>query len=459
MRSPLWLLVALGCLLRLLGLTVHSLWYDECATIHVATATDPIAALHGDRHPPLTFLAFRLWIQWFGEDDFALRLLPALISCVTLALFASIARRWLAPRAALVATALQATSAFAIWHGQEVRMYAFVELATVVAVSGFARVEAGRKSTGAMLVCVGTFLGLGSHYFGGAVTAQIAALTLVRRTPRGTRGLTVAAAAIGALLWLPWMWQVIPDQLATPWAFQSRLSATELARLPVRLLLIQLSSLPTFLVYNAAGLIGLGLLSCLCGLRRQRLDRTLLTLMATPIALALAMALVAPANFAPNYLIAAAPWCAMAVASGLSRLPARLHLLGYALPAATLAACLLLRQENLREDYRSACAEALAALRPGDLLVSVTGSPEPFSRAPLQHYLRALPDLEQRLVDPVQARARLEDPAFTADLHVVYRVADYAAPLLDSLRAVGDVAQKGPVRYRVQHLVVAPRAR
>ncbi len=455
-RSPLWLLVAFGCLLRLTGLTVHSLWYDECATIHVATAADPLATLHGDRHPPLSFLAFRLWIGWFGESDLCLRLLPALVSCISLVGFANVARRWLEPRAAFVATALQASSAFAIWYGQEVRMYAFVELATVVAMSGVVRIAAGTKTVGAALVLTGTCLGLGNHYFGGVVAAQVAALTFVRRLPRADRRLTLSAAALGVVVWLPWMWQVIPDQLAAPWGFQSRLSEAELARLPVRFLLIHLSNLPSFLVYATAGLTGLGLLRCLCGVRRQGPDQALLTLMVTPIALALVMASVAPANFAPNYLIAAAPWCVMAIAHGLCRLPLRLHVLGFVLPVATLTATLLLRQQNLREDYRSACAEALAALRPGDLLVSITGTPEPFSRAPVQHHLRELPDLDHRLVDPVTARARLDDPDFTANVHVIYRVADYALPLLDTLRAVGVVGHEGPVRHRIQHLIVTP---
>ena len=61
-RSLLWVagaLLSLGILLRLTGLEVHSMWYDEGITLHVATSEDPVETLKTDRHPPVSFLAFR----------------------------------------------------------------------------------------------------------------------------------------------------------------------------------------------------------------------------------------------------------------------------------------------------------------------------------------------------------------------------------------------------------------
>jgi hypothetical protein len=86
--------LALGFVLRLTALDVQSFWYDEGGTLFVARSADMLRELAHDRHPPLSFLAFRYWIELFGESDVALRLLPALISCASLALFARVARRW-----------------------------------------------------------------------------------------------------------------------------------------------------------------------------------------------------------------------------------------------------------------------------------------------------------------------------------------------------------------------------
>lgn len=455
-RSPLWLLLALGCSLRLLGLTVHSLWYDECATVHVATAIDPLTTLLGDRHPPLSFFVFRAFIGCFGESDLSLRLLPALLSCATLCLFAAVVRRRLSPAVALLATALQAVSPFAIWYGQEVRMYAFVEFGSVLAVLGLTSVAAGQRTRGTIAITLGSTIALGSHYLGGTVAAQIVLGTFALPLDRRDRALACGGAVIGALSWAPWLIAAIPTQLQTPWGFQAKMGLIDLAQLPVRWLLIHLGKLPSWLVLVCGALVIGGLARTLCRLRRDPNARLVFTLMSTPVVCALALALVLPPNFSPNYLIAAAPWCLAAVAFGLGG-TTRWRCIGWLLPLAAALATVLLRLQPLREDYRAACAELALALAPSDHIVSVTGTPEEFSQAPLRHYLRHLPDLDARLLSPNEARRLLESPRSETRVHVIWRAADYALPTLTALQAAGTVVHQGPRRDRIQHLIVAPR--
>ena len=77
-------------MVRLTGLGVHSLWYDEDCSLGVGLADDPIAVLRRDHHPPLFYYLVRGWAALGGEADAWLRLLPALLSCATVLLFA----RW-----------------------------------------------------------------------------------------------------------------------------------------------------------------------------------------------------------------------------------------------------------------------------------------------------------------------------------------------------------------------------
>lgn len=135
-RFALSAVVLLGWALRLTGLDVHSLWFDEGATLLVAQSDAPFDVLRRDFHMPLSFMAFRVWLGWFGESDVALRTLPALVSCGALVLFAWLAARWLDTHERLVAVALWAVSPFHVWHGQEVRMYPFLEVATLTALAG-----------------------------------------------------------------------------------------------------------------------------------------------------------------------------------------------------------------------------------------------------------------------------------------------------------------------------------
>lgn len=338
-------------------------------------------------------------------------------------------------------------------------MYAFVELASVLAVLGVTSLAADRPGRGALWIAAGTFLGLGSHYLGGTVAAQVAALTVIWTMPKPRRILALVAAGVGVAAWLPWMWQVIPDQLDAPWGFQARLGVGEFLALPVRFVLVQLAHLPPPLVYATAALLATGLVRALLAAFADRVARATLVLAATPVLTALALAAALPPNFAPNYLIAAAPWFVMAAALGLSALPKWLRGASALLPVAALAAVLCLRQENLREDYRGACRDLLADLAPCDRIVSVTGTPEAFSQAPLRHYLREVRDLDARLLEPLAAIAMLGAAPPDRRLHVIWRAADYALPLFDALRAAGEVTQQDPVRQRIQHLVVTPRRR
>ena len=111
---------------------------------------------------------------------------------------------------------------------------------------------------------------------------------------------------------------------------------------------------------------------------------------------------------------------------------------------------LLHKTGNLREDYRSACAEIEAIWRQGDAIASISGTAEPFSSASLRHYFRVRPQMlasivsEQDIADVVQ-RTRVG----TSRLHVVYREADYAAaPMAQVQRSLTQV-ERSPNRFRI----------
>ena len=148
-RALSWL-VGIGVCLRLIGIGHHSLWFDEAGTLLVAEAEDPVALLLGDRHPPLTHLLFRSWIALVGTGDAALRLLPASLSCIGLLLFVRLARDWLGRDRGIWAVGIYALSPLLVWNAQEVRMYTFVEVGSLVALLGASRfvLEPRRRRSG-----------------------------------------------------------------------------------------------------------------------------------------------------------------------------------------------------------------------------------------------------------------------------------------------------------------------
>jgi hypothetical protein len=460
------LLVGAGVLWRLIGLDVQSLWYDEAATIHVATAPDWLGALRGDRHPPVSFLAFRAWTGLFGASDAALRLLPALCSSLALVLFARTVRGHLVAResAARLAIGLYAFSPFLIWHAQEVRMYPFVELGSMLALAGAtARLDGcAHPRAAALATFCGTALASGSHYLGALSAGIVTVLALGSPGPLRPRALVAGLGIGGFLLWTPFLVTVLPDQLATPWGHQGELGLRTLAELPARMFLVESSSLPG--PWDALMAIPALAIAAALGVQAARVLFRRAGAQEARVLWALAAAVVAAAtpglfgvlNFAPKYLTPIAPLVLAATAAGIVALRPGFARVAVAALLFVTAHTLLIhhRTTSIREDYRAAVAQLETAFQPGDAVVAVSGTPEGFSQAPLRHYLRHRPDILDALV-PLDIV--LDDPqrvvSGTGRLHVIHRTAPYADPLLDRLRAALTTTDDfGPMRNRIVYL-------
>lgn len=466
--ATLWvsLFVVLGIMLRFTGLGVQSMWYDEACTIWTAGADNTLELLKMDRHPPLHFWAFGAWMRQFGQKDEILRVLPAILSCASLVLFATLARRIVSARATTIAVALYAVSPFAIWIGQEVRMYPFVELGTMIALLGVQTFITGGRGKGWWWMAIGTAIALGSHYYGAFVGVSIGLIAMASLA-FGRIGLVEAAAIATAPLvalaaWAPWLFSALPAQMKTDWAFQARLGASDLFQLPVRFVLVELSAIPESwrwigYVIGAPLVVGFAL-AIVRAFARLRLEHLwILLAFAGPIATALVVALFAPPSFGPRYLVTAAPAAVLMIAIGLDSIeiaPLRALLVGLAFLGA-MGLDLLHKSENLREDYRTACAELAQQWKPGDSVVAISGTPEVFSQAPLRHYLRDRQDILDSMHDFTQAVTAISESfAPHQRVHVVYREAPYAESGLVALKQVMQPVHEDTKRFRIQHILL-----
>lgn len=91
-----------------------------------STVADTVRSLAAEdpQHPPFYFIMARLWMQAFGSSMFASRLLPALLSLLSLPFMYLLAIELFSSRlTALLATALLALSPFDILFAQTVRQY------------------------------------------------------------------------------------------------------------------------------------------------------------------------------------------------------------------------------------------------------------------------------------------------------------------------------------------------
>jgi len=433
-KHVLYAVVAFGALLRLTGLAVHSLWIDEAGTLYVAHAEDMVETLRGDRHPPLSFLLFRGWSALVGESDAWLRLAPALASIVSLCLLAKLAREWLVERAVWIAVAIAAVSPLELWIAREVRMYAFVECAALIAY--VAACEHLKQPRNWLIVAVfgASAVATGMHYFGAFVGPTVALVSMAHWKDRDSRKRIVAlsvAALLGALAWLPWFASVYRDQASVSAAFLSNFGLRTIAEFPARLIVPTSDMLPAWcvrLAYAAAILVTVACLVFVVDLVRERRRGCACAalVLATPPACALLVALVGPLSFLARYFAASMPGASLVIASGLASLRWK-WLRGLAVVSllALLATISYgVHSRNDREDWRTACEHVAREFRPGDRILSLTHLSDGYSQAPLVHYWRDAPELIRALTTLEEAHTTSSAPG---RLHVIYRETRYVA--------------------------------
>jgi len=112
--------------LRLYKIDAQSLWYDEGNSARIAERTLAliIAGAAGDIHPPLYYIVLKYWRAVFGASEAGLRSLSAACGVLTVGLAYLAGRDLFNRRVGLGAAFLLAVAPFAVYYGQEARMYA-----------------------------------------------------------------------------------------------------------------------------------------------------------------------------------------------------------------------------------------------------------------------------------------------------------------------------------------------
>lgn len=213
------MILLLGWTLRTYDLDGRSLWADEGWTMLLSqgpglgTVTRAMAA---DQHPPLFFVAFRLWRDVAGDTEFAGRYFGVLAGMIAVAAAYQLGRALFTPPAGVLAALLLALSDLHIDLSQEVRHYGL--MATWIVISSLFYVRWQRRPSRANRIgyVLSSLALLYTHYLGGFVLlAQGLHMLLTVRPWRRLREGLFLAGAIG-LGFLPWV-PVVIDQNRLRW--------------------------------------------------------------------------------------------------------------------------------------------------------------------------------------------------------------------------------------------------
>ncbi|MGC9467809.1 MAG: glycosyltransferase family 39 protein [Anaerolineae bacterium] len=132
-RHRRWILIPLLLLafgLRVWGLAEHNIWWDEGIGVWLARmpVSESVRWTAGDVHPPLYYVLLHGWRSFVGEGEFALRLLSALFSLLTVPLIYRLGQTLGGYSVGFLSALLLTLSRFSIWWAQEIRMYALAAM-------------------------------------------------------------------------------------------------------------------------------------------------------------------------------------------------------------------------------------------------------------------------------------------------------------------------------------------
>ena len=454
------LLLALSLLLRTRELDA-GFWIDEGLSVGIADRPlgDIPGVLRQDGSPPLYYLLLHFWLELAGRSEAAVHGLSVVFGllCIPVAYWAG--GLLFGRRTAWIAALLAALNPWLTQYAQEGRMYTLVSLLGLVSLTCWLqafttdapRGEAGDEAVGrgragirkapAVGFAISLAAMLYTHnwalFFGVATgVAWLVLLALARGTERRRLALTgLLGYGLAALLYLPWLPNMLYQAAHTgaPWSQAPSLAA--LASTPAKLLGTEAEI--AVLLAGGAGIVVL--------LARRHAGRltppgravlALLIIGVLTIVVAWLSSQFSPA-WANRYLSAAlGPWLLL-TAAGLAY-AGRLGLVGLALIAVLWA---IDGAPKVKSNVRQVTAAIAPSLRTGDLVIST--QPE---QIPVLHYYLP-PGLNYAsLTGPVP------DVGVTDWRDGVERLAATSpgrdlAPLLDALPSGRRVALVQPIFY------------
>jgi mannosyltransferase len=139
--SRLMPILAIYFALAFYGLDCQSLWEDEFLSLKRLASPIPIWK---DGHGFLYFALLRLWVN-LGTSEFIVRSFSVFLGAAAVCLIYAVGCTWLNRRAAVIGTALFATSPFFIWYSQEARYITLMLVTTLLNMYAFHRLIFRRR--------------------------------------------------------------------------------------------------------------------------------------------------------------------------------------------------------------------------------------------------------------------------------------------------------------------------
>ncbi|MDQ3239346.1 MAG: glycosyltransferase family 39 protein [bacterium] len=161
------LLVVGSGIVNLISLSNQSIRLDESQSLWVATKSVPsiLRYIAQDVHVPLYSVVLHYWIQFFGTDIMASRLLSLLFYLATIPFLYILAKESSNKKVALVTVAMFSLSPFMAWYSNEARMYTLFTLVTTINNIHFLRFVRSEGQKSKLAYIISAVFSMYTHYF------------------------------------------------------------------------------------------------------------------------------------------------------------------------------------------------------------------------------------------------------------------------------------------------------
>jgi mannosyltransferase len=208
------LLILTALILRCLFLETRGIWYDDAFSIQLARQDfgQIIVGTAADTMPPLYYFLLHLWMQ-VSEEIWWLRLLSVLLSLGGMTVLYLLVKEADNERSARWSLLWAAVAPFQIYHTQEIRMYALLQLAQVGYLYFFLKATKGSTTRWIHWIMFALCAAASLYTHNLAVFfLLIPDVFLVIKRRWKVLGRVILAQAAAVVLFLPWIFQV-PGQV------------------------------------------------------------------------------------------------------------------------------------------------------------------------------------------------------------------------------------------------------
>ncbi|MGB4850969.1 MAG: glycosyltransferase family 39 protein [Ignavibacteria bacterium] len=201
----------LAAALRIYNIEQKNLWFDEIFSWHISEGSieQIVAETSGDIHPPFYYLVLKLWISFFSDSIFSMRMLSVLFGLLSMIFIYRISDKIFKNNSVtIVVLLLYAVSPVNIYYSQEARMLNLNLFLCAGSVYYFYELISKTSFKNGMLYFTFTLLAIYTHYFSLLIffTEFLIALIFYFTKGKDKRSLInfFISAALINLFYAPW---------------------------------------------------------------------------------------------------------------------------------------------------------------------------------------------------------------------------------------------------------------